>query len=258
MDLSDRMKSYEGAFRETFEGNNPIMVRVDGKAFHTYTRDCVEPFDIKFHEAMDEAAKALCSEIQGAVMAYVQSDEISVLINPRKSSGTMMWFDGNIQKIISVTAAIASTVVTIESRNMFDEIRQALFDSRAFELPVSELANYFIWRQSDALRNSVQSMARSVFSHKALNGKSNAEMRQMLADMGSSWDAVPVRFQRGRTVIRYRMPETPHTYVHKKTGEQISVNVSKAGWAIDAYMPLLVENKAYVDDRYASEDGIVS
>jgi tRNA(His) 5'-end guanylyltransferase len=188
--LADRMKDYEGAVATVLPPRFPIILRVAGKAFHTYTRGCKQkPFDLMFNWAMDQVALDLVNLIQGAELAYVQSDEVSVLIHPYKRFTSQGWFDSKVQKMVSVSAAQAAVTMTMMSNRIFEgETRPALFDARVFILPEADVANYFVWRQQDAERNSTQMLARNAFGHKDIHGKSVKEMREMCRLIEQPWE----------------------------------------------------------------------
>lgn len=194
LSLGDRMKSYEDCYRHTIMPRMPVIIRVDGKAFHTLTRDCERPFDKTLSNAMDFTAFCLVKEIQNARFAYVQSDEISILLVDYNKYDSQQWFGGNINKMLSISAAIASVNFT----DIYD--KKAYFDSRIFVLPEKEVCNYFIWRQQDATRNSISMAAQSVFSHKELDRVSTDQMQEMLFQKGINWNDYPTRFKRGGVV----------------------------------------------------------
>lgn len=181
--LGDRMKRYEDVTRIKLTPRTPTIIRVDGRAFHNYTKHFQKPFDSQIEEAMAYAAQSLVFEIQGAQLAYVQSDEISVLINDYIHFDTQPWFKKNIQKMVSVAASHTTAVFN----NHIDYNVAATFDARVFVLPIEEVCNYFIWRQKDCMRNSVSALAQSVFSHKELQGKSRKEMMEMLIGANNPW-----------------------------------------------------------------------
>lgn len=197
--LGERMKqSYENRFRYMLPRRTYTMLRIDGKAFHTFTRGCTRPYDLTLMHAMDEAAKFLCEEIQGARLAYVQSDEISVLLADFDKITADAWFDGNLQKIVSVSASLAT--------GAFNRVYQkgtAFFDSRAFAIadPI-EVANYLIWRQQDAVRNSISMAAQSFYSPKELHGKNTSQQQEMIFQKGQNWNDYPAGFKRGRAIIK--------------------------------------------------------
>jgi len=228
-DLGTRMKTqYEQRSRTFLPRRTYTIIRLDGKAFHTFTRGMERPYDQIFIDVMDKTAMFLASEIQGCKMAYVQSDEISLLLTDFSTITTDAWFDGNVQKMVSVSASMAAAQfnqlfymnavadklldANLDSfTNWPTEIfgKIALFDARVFTIPDPvEVENYFIWRQKDAVRNSLAMHAQSLFSHKELNGKSQADMHDMIHAKGENWDKLPDGFKRGRT-IKYDLPNEP-------------------------------------------------
>jgi len=180
--LGDRMKhNYEDRYRFFLTRRTPVILRLDGKAFHTLTKKCTKPFDHNFRACMVNSAKSVFQEIQGAKLAYVQSDEISILITDYDKIETQAWFDYNIQKMCSVSASIASSIFS----EMFSNY--GFFDCRVFNIPKEEVCNYFIWRQKDWIRNSVSMLAQSHYSHKQLHKKSVSDMHEMLHQKGVNW-----------------------------------------------------------------------
>lgn len=224
--LGDRMKSqYEDRTRYFLPRRTYTIVRVDGKAFHTYTRGCKKPFDEELMTSMDQATKFLCEEIQGAQYGYVQSDEISILMTDFNKITTSAWFDGNIQKITSVAASLATGKFNAWIGNRFKadgsaQFETAYFDARVFTIPDPiEVANYFIWRQKDAVRNSISMVARSFYSHKELDKKSTSDMQEMIHKKGVNWNNYPIGSKRGRMLV-YRNTqweiEEPPTFTQNK------------------------------------------
>lgn len=202
--LGDRMKrQYEDRTRVLLPRRTYTIIRVDGKAFHTFTHHCDKPYDVKLVAAMNEAALALCAGAQGARLAYVQSDEISVLLTDFDKPKTEAWFDGNLQKIVSVSASIATAAFNAWNSD-WDVTSKAHFDARAFTIPDPvEVENYFIWRQQDAVRNSIQSTAQSLFSHQRLQGLNSNQLQElMFAETGLNWNDLPTEQKRGRVVRR--------------------------------------------------------
>lgn len=212
--LGDRMKGqYEDRYRLSLPRRTYTIIRVDGKAFHTLTRSILKPYDLTFMGAMDAVAIALCSELQGAQFAYTQSDEVSVLLTDFATIQTEAWFDGNIQKMVSISAGIAAMTFN-EHFGYRYKPTQALFDSRVFTIPDrTEVANYFIWRQQDAERNSLQMLARHYYSHKELHKKNAADLHELLHLKGVNWNDAEPRFKRGRTTVyhenRWRLSFCP-------------------------------------------------
>ncbi len=216
--LGDRMKRYEDVTRYHVLRRTPVIIRLDGKAFHTFTKGLKHldptmdktPYSIKMHEVMTATTIALVHEIQNVQLAYTQSDEISLLLRDWDKHETEQWFDAGIQKMISVSAAIASVTFNY----FFNELRipqsysdLAKFDARVFNLPKEEVTNYFIWRQQDASRNSVQMYGRHYFSHKQMHGKNNSQVQDMLMkEHGFNWNDAPTWSKRGSCA--YPKPET--------------------------------------------------
>jgi len=197
--LGSRMKGYyESRYQTHLPRRTNVIIRIDGKAFHTYTKNLVRPFDTVLIADMIETCKKLCKEIQGCKVGYVQSDEISLLLTDYTKLTTDVWFDGNVQKIVSVSASMATV--------FFNQLRKnntACFDSRVFTIPEKEeVANYFVWRTQDAVRNSVQSLAQSVFSAKQLNKKNISQLHEMLYTKGINWNDLQTSQKQG-TVLTY-------------------------------------------------------
>lgn len=201
--IGDRMKkNYENRYRVELTRRTPVILRLDGKAFHTVTRNSDKPFDEYFHYSMTTTALYLCNEIMGAKLAYVQSDEISILMTDYDRLATEAWFDYNLQKIVSVSASIAGVIFT---RTFFREDSMeyaAFFDARAFNLPRDEVANYFVWRQKDWIRNSVSMLAQANFSHKELQNKKQADMHEMLFSKNINWNDLDTCWKNGLFLIK--------------------------------------------------------
>lgn len=229
--LGDRLKEYEDAFRFHLPKRMPLIVRLDGKSFHSYTSDCERPFDEKLIEALNTAFTYVAQNMQGIKLAYMQSDEATFLMHtPDFESDT--WFGGNVQKIASVSASMASAYLTFISHTVFGETKVAAFDARAFVLPVHEVCNVFEWRQQDAIRNSVQSLARAHFSHKECENKNVSQLKELCLTKGIDWNALPKHQQRGRCLMR--------TTVAHEGG-------IRKRWSIDKNIPIFHENRDYVD-----------
>jgi tRNA(His) guanylyltransferase len=186
-DLGARMKRYEGVSRIYLTPRMPLICRLDGKAFHTYTRGFDKPIDEKIVNAMISVSIRLAKEIQGFKIAYVQSDEISILINDYESFETQAWFDKNLQKVVSVSASI-TTAYFNKYMWEFGVDKTALFDSRAFVIPREDVCNYFLWRYQDCVRNSISSLAQSMFSAKQLHGVNTQGMKKLMIQNGTNWD----------------------------------------------------------------------
>ncbi len=205
-DLGDRMKGqYEDRTRYMLPRRTFTIIRLDGKAFHTYTRGLKKPFDNDLFADIDNAIIAMLPQIQGAVFAYTQSDEISILLTDFATPQTSAWFDGNLQKVGTVAASIMTAefnllrlnrvreelkgiTTTEEAREFSSRLKNAYFDARVFTIPDrTEVMNYFIWRNQDCSRNSVSMVAQSIFSHHELQGVSTTGMHEWLYDKGINW-----------------------------------------------------------------------
>jgi len=193
-DLAKRMKAYEGVSQKYLMKRVPVIVRVDGKAFHTLTRKHFRKrgFDWSFSSMMSEVASTVMEEMQGCDFCYSQSDEISFLLTDYRTIRTSPWFDYRIDKLNSITAALASVSF---SRLINDAV---CFDCRCFNLPKDDVCNYFIWRQKDAIRNAVQMCGQERFSKRELHGKSCIEIKDMLFSCkGIDFDELSDRQKQG-------------------------------------------------------------
>jgi len=196
--LGDRMKAFEDIPKQLLMRRSPVIIRLDGRAFHTFARGVNKPFDDSLSQAMQQTTAALVKEVQNCVLAYTQSDEISLLVVDYAKINTDAWFGNDLQKIVSISASFCT--------GKFNSIYKhpkgipAVFDSRAFNIPQNDVGNYFLWRQQDCIRNSVSQAAQAVFSHKQLHKKSTIEMKQMLIDSGKPWENVNPGYQRGWVV----------------------------------------------------------
>lgn len=240
--LGDRMKRFERDFSFTLTRDFPVLMRLDGKAFHTYTKGLDRPFDVRIIAAMWEVAKVLCSEIQGAKIAYVQSDEISILIKNRDFEGEP-WFGNKVQKMVSVAAGIASGVMTEESPKVFGTVKRACFDARVWAVPAHEVCNALLWRQQDWSRNSIQMLARSLYSHKQCQNKNNSDLREMCFQKGENWNDLPVYLRRGACIVR----ETYHA------GAPNEPPVTRHRWVVDKNIPIFTQDRNYIDHHLVAE-----
>lgn len=205
-DLGTRMKQYE----EQYAGQLllpliPICCRIDGKTFHTFCRGLKRPYDERLSELMVRTTKFLVEETN-ANCGYTQSDEIS-LVWYTEDYASEIFFG---RKLLKMTSVLVSMTTAFFNRNLAGWLPEkkdvdALFDARVWNVPSEEeAANYFVWREKDATRNSVSMAAQSVYSHKQLHKKSCAEMQELLFAKGINWNNYPPFFKRG-------------TYVQKRT-----------------------------------------
>lgn len=241
MSLGDRMKWYEKGVGKVLSKEYPAMIRIDGKAFHTYTKGFDKPFDDFIFGAMEYTTIKLCEEMQNVRIAYMQSDEISLLMTVGENPDSQHWFGGKVDKIVSVAASIASAHFNHYMDKMYwnpkimaaeivgDAPRRkiAVFDARTWNVPSDEANNVFVWRQQDAIRNSVSALAQSVFSHKELHGKDVETMKVMLAERGILWHELSEVLQRGCIIERefYEKEEAVRSrWVSSKTTPVFSVD----------------------------------
>ena len=271
--LGDRMKDfYEDRTRTKLARRTNTIIRIDGKAFHTYTRGLERPFDFGLIEDMNKTTEFLCQNIQGAKFGYVQSDEISILITDYDDISTHAWFDGNLQKMASIAASMATAKFNqlrlarfarnsgIEPKfrdesyiaeSEIGNFKLAMFDARVFQIPYhEEVINYFIWRQQDATRYSISSVAQSLYSHKELNGKKTDEMQEMIFQKGINWNDYTPREKRGSAIRR-----AEKQYVRKGTTVNVTTETviipesstyTRNVWEADQETPIFTQNREYL------------
>ena len=257
--IADRMKDYENVSRYYLTKRSPVIIRIDGRAFHSFTKGFKRPFDTLFMEAMAETAKALCENITGCKLAYTQSDELSLLLTDYETTETQPWFENNLQKIVSISASIATLAFNksfAEKCNAFIEDNKSnmkadivlnaycsalakavrnggTFDARAFILPKEEIVNYFIWRQQDATRNSILMVAQSLFSHGDIQGITCDGLQdKMFTERGVNWNDYPIPQKRGTCVIK-------QTVMQNK--------VERRKWVIDCNIPIFTKDRDYIN-----------
>ena len=266
-DLANRMKEYEKRNQYYLQKRTPVAIRVDGRSFHTFTKGFKRPFDNILMKAMQETAKYMCENIQGAKLAYVQSDEITIILTDYDTLETDCWFNYRTDKLCSISASMATMAFNkffkknaenyiqncatdYETDGLYGkgtpeyqlcEIYQkavekgAMFDARCFNIPKEEVTNLIYWRQLDATRNSIQMVGQANFSHKELQNKSCNDIQDMLHEQkGINWNDYPTVCKRGTAIV-------------KVTIESERINASS--WIIDTEMPILKgEDRAYIDD----------
>lgn len=234
--LGNRMKSqYENRTRSYLPRRTYTIIRVDGKAFHTFTKGMKKPFDTELMDVMDKTAVALCEQIQGARLAYVQSDEISILLTDFEAPTTQAWFDGNVQKMSSIAASIATARFNFAGKYSLP----AMFDARVFTIPDPvEVENYFIWRQQDATRNSIQMAARALYSHNECNTKNTSELQDMMMEKGVNWNDYTSRQKRGSVIMKKELLET----------NMVGIEVLRSYWSTDEETPIFTQDRAYLSN----------
>lgn len=269
--FGNRMKNYEQVSNLQLEKKIPVAIRLDGKAFHTFTRGFRKPFDDYLISAMQKTMKYLCENIQGCVFGYTQSDEITLILIDYQNENSDAWFDYRISKMCSVAASMA----TLEFNRVFnkeikDEIDScqlnkycraidagALFDARCFNIPQEEVANLIYWRQADAIRNSIQSVGQYYFSQKQLHKKSCEEIKEMLKTEESiNWDALPNTYKYGSCCIKRAK------FLARKfkglCNIEFTETVMRKKWEIDNNIPIFKgEDRQYIE-KFICKDYCVS
>lgn len=268
-DLGTRMKEYEKRNQYYLQKRTPVAIRVDGRSFHTFTKGFKRPFDDILMKSMQETAKYMCENIQGAKFAYVQSDEITIILVDYDTLETDCWFNYRTDKLCSISASMATMAfnrvfvknvdewgrltfpnwdeggtneeVDVDLLKLNDAYQRAIgkgamFDARCFNIPKEEVTNLIYWRQLDATRNSIQMVGQANFSHKELQNKTCNMIQDMLHEQkGINWNDYPTVCKRGSACI--------YTEYANMDGSHNS------GWIIDKEMPILKgEDRAYVDD----------
>lgn len=262
--LGDRMKNnYENITRYYLTRRMPVIIRIDGKAFHTFTRGFKKPFDDILVNTMQDTMKYLCENIQGCVLGYTQSDEISLVLTDYAELTTDAWFGNNLQKMCSVSASMATAAfnkyfrtmieyyceydptVSFEQRNKYIDAydKGAMFNSRVFTIPKEEVCNYLIWRQQDATRNSIQSVGQANFSQKELHGKSCNNIQDMLmTQKGINWNDYSTTLKRGSCCIKADNSLTEYDEVGNICGY-----TERSKWVIDNEIPIFTHDRNYVE-----------
>ena len=266
-EIGKRMKEYyENIPKTKLMRRAPVIARIDGKNFHTFTRGFKKPFDDILIKSMQETMKYLCENIQGCVLGYTQSDEISLLLVDYKNLNSSAWFDYEVQKICSIAASMATMAfnksfaknaeefmtdcaTSYETEGLCDkgteeyklcEVYQkaiekgAMFDARCFNIPKEEVTNYFYWRQLDAIRNSIQMVGQSHFPHNILQYKTCEDIKDMLYVKDEIvWELLPTYKQRGSCCIK-------QDYIYE--------NILRKQWIIDNNIPLFKdEGRDYIE-----------
>lgn len=281
-DLGVRMKTfYEQIPKTKLMRRCPVAIRIDGKAFHTFTRGFQNPFDEVLIKSMQETMKYLCENIQGCVLGYTQSDEIALILVDYKKLTSSAWFDYEVQKICSIAASMATMAFNKFFEKYVDEYRfgkwdgvskyedgtwryiqtllnavdkGAMFDCRCFNIPKEEVTNLIYWRQLDASRNSIQMVGQANFSHKELQNKSCNDIQDMLmTQKGINWNDLPTYQKRGSCCIK-------EEYAVNDNGEEVEVDcitdvdepvesvAFRSRWIIDTNIPIFRnEGREYID-----------
>lgn len=288
--IDNRMKEYyEKRNRNFLIRRLPVIIRIDGKAFHTYTKRLKKPFDLGLIEDMQQTTKFLCENIQGCKFGYVQSDEISLVLTDYDTLQTDAWVDYCQNKIESISASMATGFFNHFrfQRYFSDGVREhfmeetnwedfritigdicnyfpigtgfiANFDARSFNIPKEEVANYFIWRQQDATKNSISMLAQSLYSHQELHGKNSNEMQELCFQKGINWNDLSTSQKRGTAVYlnKCRKDLTGKITIDKlkSTNEDVWFDADgKYGiytnqWKIDLETPIFTQNRELIEN----------
>ena len=269
-DLGVRMKTfYEQIPKTKLMRRCPVAIRVDGNAFHTFTRGFHKPFDEVLIKSMQETMKYLCENIQGCVLGYTQSDEITLILVDYKKLTSSAWFDYEVQKICSIAASMATMAFNkffrdnvgdylyenYDDQYLADYIKTlqnavdkgAMFDARCFNIPKEEVTNLVYWRQLDASRNSIQMVGQACFSHKELQNKSCNDIQDMLmTQKGINWNDLPTYQKRGSCCVRNKIVIESDGVT--ATAQLRDTSRSENEWIIDTDIPIFKgEGREYID-----------
>lgn len=272
--LAKRMKKYEAVPKNTLRRRTPVIIRVDGRAFHTFTKGFQKPFDDVLMRVMQDTMKYLCENIQGCVFGYTQSDEITLILIDYKKLNSEAWFDYEVQKMCSIVASMATMAFnrffmyeyeefnrwiyegspTDEDKRLNDVYynamcKGAMFDARAFNLPKEEVTNNIYWRQLDASRNSIQMVGQANFSHRELLNKTCDQIQDMLmTQRGINWNDMGTSYKRGSCCVRNR--RFISTSVNgTETCEIRNPKEPETAWIIDNDIPIFKgEGRRYIDE----------
>ena len=256
MTLGERMKEYEMQSRTRLLRRVPVIIRLDGKAFHTWTRGLDRPFDRNLMHIMQKTMLVLCEQVQGCVLGYTQSDEITLVLVDYQRMESMALFDNQVQKMCSLAASIATSAFEKALHEEIEELEvdaqkyywdnqlftqaeclekmhllidkkwKANFDARAFNIPIHEVINNLIWRQQDATRNSILSVAQSLYPHKELQGIGTKELQnKMLTEKNVNWNDYKTDEKRGIAAIKD----------------------NEGKWFIDELTPIFTEDRDYIN-----------
>ena len=267
-DLGSRMKeNYEQIAQTKLMRRTPVAIRIDGKAFHTFTRGFKKPFDEILATTMQETMKYLCENIQGCVLGYTQSDEITLILQDYATLETDAWFGYKVQKICSIAASMATyyfnyrfmikidgyvdSVMSLQDNNIeeekkymdalrFSRNKGAFFDARCFNIPKEEVTNLVYWRQLDAIRNATQAIGQSVFSQKELNNKSCNMIINMLEEKGIFIQDFKNEYIYGSCCFKDDR-QKPFVDIYEHSYHPI-------GWTIDRNIPVFKgEDREYIE-----------
>ena len=274
-DLAKRMKGYEERNRYYLQRRLPVILRLDMRAGHSFTKGFIRPFDEIFIKSMQETAKYLCENIQGCKLSYHQSDEITLVLVDYDKLNTDCFFDYRVDKLCSIAASMATMAFnnafglnvdkeilefSDKDANIIDQdkyklylthlnaaLKGVMFDCRCFNIPKEEVTNNIYWRQLDASRNSIQMVGQANFSHKELQNKSCNEIQDMLmTQKGINWNDLPTYQKRGSCCVRNKIVVSSDDIM--KTAQLRDTSKSENEWIVDKDIPIFRnEGREYVD-----------
>lgn len=263
MTLGKRMKRYEEVAESKLMTRCPVIIRLDGKAFHTFSKGLEKPFDKYLTKTMQDTLLDLCeSSISGVVFGYTQSDEITLILQDYKELNTSAWSNYRVQKMASTSAALATLFFNKNWSENISHIRYpasydfmgedkqesfdrkyktyhekeftAVFDARVFNVPFDDVVNNLIWRQQDARRNSIQALAQANFKQKELQKVSAKDLIVKLEKERSvKWEDLPTTNKLGT--------------VCKRSGDD-------SRWELDYNIPDFREDRDYINKTFRFEE----
>ena len=275
-DLAKRMKEYEKRNRYYLQRRMPVILRLDMRAGHNFTKGFLRPFDEIFIKSIQETAKHLCENVQGCKISYQQSDEITLVLVDYDKLNTDCFFDYRVDKVCSIAASMATMAFNkffannVENRKQYYATecetngwygkgtteyemcetyskaikKGAMFDCRCFNIPKEEVTNCIYWRQLDATRNSIQMVGQANFSHKELQNKSCNDIQDILMTQKDiNWNDFPTYQKRGSCCVRNHMISEPYD------NRMLDKNACENEWVIDKNIPIFKgEGRKYIDD----------
>lgn len=273
-DLAERMKGYEKRNRYYLQRRMPVILRLDMRAGHSFTKGFKRPFDEVFIKSMQNTAKYLCENIQNSKLSYQQSDEITLLLVDYDKLNTDCFFDYRVDKLCSITASMATMAFNKFFEKHVNEYRfskwdgiskyedgtrgyiqtlldavgkGAMFDARCFNIPKEEVTNLVYWRQLDASRNSIQMVGQANFSHKELQNKSCNDIQDMLmTQRGINWNDLPTYQKRGSCCVRNKIVIEVDSVM--ATAQLRDTSKSENEWIIDTDIPIFKgKGREYID-----------